>query len=231
MSKIISTTEGHRQRLKARFAGTNGAGVADYELLELALTYAIPRRDVKPLAKALLAKFGSLSAVLTALPEDLHQVQGLGAGSIVFLQVVQQLSIRMKREGLTDKPMLADRLTLLDYLYTRFATSVQEECVVLYLNPQLKLLSEDTLFVGTQTALAASPREILKKALAHNAAGLILAHNHPQGAPQPSRADEEFTQQLHHAAHALGLVLHDHLIIGAEAHYSFKAAGKLSYSC
>jgi DNA repair protein RadC len=223
----MSDAQGHRQRLKARFAGTNGAGVADYELLELALTYAIPRRDVKPLAKVLLAKFGSLSAVLTALPEDLQQVQGLGPSSVMLVQVLQQLAMRMKRAGLTDKPVLADRLTLLDYLYTRFACQTREECVGLFLNAQLKLLAEETLFTGTQTAMAVSPREILKKALALNATGLILAHNHPSGAPQPSRADEDFTTQLHHAAHALGLVLHDHLIIGAEAHYSFKAAGKL----
>ncbi len=200
MPKVVLSNDGHRSRLKARFAATGGAGLADYELMELALTFAIPRRDVKPLAKALLARFGSLSGVLTALPEELQHVKGLGPSSVALLQVVQQLAIRMKREGLTDKPLLADRLTLLDYLYARFGQSQQEECVVLFLNAQLKLLAEETLFVGTYTTMAASPREILKKALAHNAAGLIMAHNHPQGAPQPSLEDELFTKNLLQAA-------------------------------
>lgn len=224
---MTQPNDGHRQRLKERFSATSGAGVADYELLELALTFAIPRRDVKPLAKALLARFGNLGGVLTAAPEDLNQVKGLGPASIMLLQVLQQLAVRMKRATLTGQPVLADRLTLLDYLYTRFANTTREECVVLFLNNQLKLLAEETLFTGTQHQVAASPREVLKKALAHNASGLILSHNHPQGAPQPSPADELFTQQLQQAATALGLTLHDHLIIGAEAHYSFKGSGKL----
>ncbi len=221
------SNDGHRQRLKARFAGTGGAGVADYELLELALTFAIPRRDVKPLAKQLLARFGSLAGVLSAPVEDLANVAGLGPSSIMLLQVLQQLAVRMKRASLQGKPLLADRLTLLDYLYTRFATSTREECVVLYLNAQLVLLAEITLFTGSQTQLAASPRDIIKQALTHHASGLVLAHNHPQGSPQPSVQDVQFTAQLQQAAAALDLTLHDHLIIGAEAHYSFKGAGKL----
>ncbi|MCA3243790.1 MAG: DNA repair protein RadC [Alphaproteobacteria bacterium] len=219
--------DGHRQRLKDRFSATGGAGVADYELLELTLTFAIPRRDVKPLAKALLARFGSLAGVLTAPPEDLASMPGLGPASVLLVQLVQQLTVRMKRAGLQGQPVLADRLTLLDYLYTRFASSTREEGVVLFLNAQLTLLAEETLFTGTQRQVAASPREIIKKALVHNASGLIFSHNHPHGAPQPSAADEAFTQQLQQAASALGLTLHDHLIIGADAHYSFKGAGKL----
>jgi DNA repair protein RadC len=219
--------DGHRQRLKARFSATGGAGVADYELLELALTFAIPRRDVKPLAKALLLKFGTLGGVLTAAPEDLQALPGLGAGSVLLIQVLQQLTIRIKRANLQGQPVLADRLTLLDYLYTRFANTMREECVVLFLNAQLTLLAEETLFTGTLQNVAVSPREVLKKALAHNASGLIISHNHPQGAPQPSPADDHFTEQLQQAATALGLTLHDHLIIGTEAHYSYKAAGKI----
>lgn len=219
--------DGHRQRLKERFQATKGVGIADYELLELALTFAIPRRDVKPLAKSLLTRFGSLEGVLTTAPEDLYQVKGLGANSVVLIQLLQQLTVRMKRAHLSEEPILADRLTLLDYLYARFAQSTREECVVLFLNHQLRLLAEETLFTGTQHHVLMSPREILKKALAHNASGIILSHNHPQGAPLPSLADEQLTQQLRQAATALGITLHDHLIIGVDAHYSFKGSGKL----
>jgi DNA repair protein RadC len=223
----MSETEGHRARLKSRFLGTNGAGVADYELLELALTFAIPRRDVKPLAKSLLQTFGSLGGVLTAPVEELQAISGLGPHSVVLLQVCQQLALRVRRSSLNAQPLLDNRLALLDYLYTRFASSAREEVVALYLNAQLKLLTEETLFTGTLESVSASPREVLKRALAHNAAGLILAHNHPHGAPTPSAADVQFTSQLAQAAAALGVTLHDHLIIGTEAHYSFKGAGQL----
>lgn len=219
--------DGHRQRLKQRFHNTHGSGVADYELLELALTYAIPRKDVKPLAKHLLEKFGSLSQVLTATPEDLAQVNGLGPSSVVFIQVIQQLSIRTRREKLHNKPILASRLELLDYLYTLFQPKAREEFHVLYLNANLQLITDETLFTGTLTETTASPREILKRALSHNAAGVVVAHNHPSGTPTPSPADVHFTQALQQAASALGVEIHDHLIIGQESHYSFRANGKL----
>jgi DNA repair protein RadC len=221
------SNDGHRARLKERFLGTAGAGVADYELLELALTFAIPRRDVKPLAKALLAKFGTLNSVLTAPVEELHAVHGLGPASVVLLQVCQQLALRVRRAGLGDKPLLDNRLTLLDYLYTRYASSPREEVHGLFLNNQLRLVAEETLFTGTLNEVSISPRDILKRTLAHNAAGLILAHNHPAGAPTPSPADDALTAQLAEAAKALGVTLHDHIIVGAEAHYSYKGAGKL----
>ncbi|NBX85680.1 MAG: DNA repair protein RadC, partial [Proteobacteria bacterium] len=178
--------EGHRQRLKHRFQNTNGSGVADYELLELALTFAIPRRDVKPLAKHLLEKFGSLSQVLTAPPEDLAQINGLGPSSVIFIQVIQQLAVRTRREKLQGKPLLASRLELLDYLYTLFQSKPREEFHVLYLNTQLQLITDETLFTGTLTETVAAPREILKRALSHNAAGMVVAHNHPSGTPTPS---------------------------------------------
>jgi DNA repair protein RadC len=223
----MSNAEGHRARLKARFLETGGAGVADYELLELALTFAIPRRDVKPIAKQLLKTCGSLQGVLNASPAELKKIEGMGEHSIALVQVLRQLALRVGKAQLAAKPVLDNRLVLLDYLYTRFASSVREEVVVLYLNSQLHLLAEETLFMGTLENVSASPREVLKRALEHNAAGLILAHNHPNGAPKPSQADIHFTTQLQKAALALGLELHDHLIIGAEAHYSFKAAGQL----
>lgn len=218
---------GHRERLRERFIGTAGAGVADYELLELALTFAIPRRDVKPLAKALLARFDNLNGVLTAPPESLMQVKGLGPASVVFVQVVQQLALRVRREKLAGSPVFANRLELMDYLYTRFAALGHEEVHVLYVDSKLNLLKDEMIFAGTLSEVTVSPREVLKRALELNAAGVIVAHNHPSGTPAPSPEDIVFTAQLLQAAEALGVTVHDHVIVGAEAHYSFKAAGQL----
>lgn len=219
--------EGHRERLKARFVGTCGAGVADYELLELALTFAIPRRDVKPLAKELLRVFGTLGGVLTATPEQLAAVKGLGPASVIFVQTVQQLALRVRKEKVTGQPVLASRLELLDYLYTKFAQCTREEFHVLYLDAKMKLVADEVLFTGTLTEIAVSPRDLLKRALELNCAGVIVAHNHPSGSPEPSGPDLAFTGQLMAAAAALGITLHDHVIVGTEAHYSFSASGKI----
>lgn len=218
---------GHRERLRARFVGTGGAGVADYELLELALTFAIPRRDVKPLAKDLLKQFGSLGGVLTATPEQLAAVKGLGPASVVFVQVVQQLALRVRREKVVGQPILASRLELMDYLYTKFASVGREEFCVLYLDAKMKLVADEVLFAGTLHEVSASPREVLKRALELNASGIVVAHNHPSGSPEPSSADFLFTEQLVMACAAMGVELHDHVVVGVEAHYSFKGHGKL----
>lgn len=222
-----SLNDGHRERLRARFVGTGGAGVADYELLELALTFAIPRKDVKPIAKELLRQFKSLSGVLVATPEQLGAVKGLGPSSVAFVQVVQQLAVRVRREKIVGQPVLASRLELLDYLYTKFAGFTREEFHVLYLDAKMKLVADEVLFTGTLHEVAVSPRDVLKRALELNASGLVVAHNHPSGAPEPSAADVLFTSQLMQACAAMGVELHDHVVIGAEAHYSFRASGKL----
>lgn len=219
--------DGHRERLKQRFLQGLGTGLADYELLELALTYAIPRRDVKPLAKALITRFKTLGGVLAASPQELAQINGLGPSSVSFLKLVGALTQRVGKTRLSEKPVFANRLVLLDYLYALFADKPREEFHVLYLDAQLKLLADETLFSGTLTQTAAAPRDIIKRALEHNAAGVVVAHNHPSGTPTPSGADLSFTANLAGLCLAMGLTLHDHLIIGAEQHYSFKGAGDL----
>lgn len=224
---MTTPNDGHRARLKERFAGTLGAGVADYELLELALMFAIPRKDVKPLAKDLLRVFGSLSGVLTATPEQLGAVKGLGPSSVVFVQVVQQLAVRVRREKLVGQPVLASRLELLDYLYTKFAGCTREEFHVLYMDAKMKLVADEVLFTGTLHEVAVSPRDILKRALELNASGLVVAHNHPSGSPEPSAADERFTANMVQACAAMGVAMMDHVIIGTEAHYSFRAVGTI----
>lgn len=218
---------GHRQRLKERFLAGQGTGLADYELLELTLSFAIPRKDLKPLAKDLITRFGSLHGVLTAPPEALTATPGLGPHTVSLLTLIAALARRTARQKLADQPLLSSRLDLLDYLYTLFAGKDREELHVLFLTSKLQLIADETLFTGTLAFTAANPREVLKKALAHNAAGVIVAHNHPSGVPTPSGPDLTFTTQLMQACTAMGLTLHDHLIIGQDQHFSFKGAGHL----
>jgi DNA repair protein RadC len=219
----VSTT-GHRARLKEKFTAGQGAGLADYELLELLLTFAIPRKDVKPLAKSLLAQFGSLDALLSAPAEALTRQDGVGESTAVLLKLAHTLALRVGKSKAAAAPTLASRLEVLDYLYTLFAGKTREEMHVLWLDAQLKLITDATLFTGTLGATTAAPREIVKRALELNAAGLIVAHNHPSGAPKPSADDIAFTQALASLCPPLGLVLHDHIIVGQGVHYSFKAA-------
>lgn len=223
----MNDATGHRQRLKTRFMDGLGAGLADYELLELLLAYAIPRKDVKPLAKALLAEFASLEGVLAATPERLTQISGMGESSTALLKLAHTLNLRTRRAKAEDKPLLANRVALMDYLYSRFAGKTREELHVLYVDAKLRLITDETLFTGTLTHTAAAPRDIIRRALEHNAAGLIIAHNHPSGAPTPSEADRAFTAELCAACHPLNLTLHDHLIVGLRQHFSFRGAGEL----
>ncbi|MCP5404807.1 MAG: DNA repair protein RadC [Pseudomonadaceae bacterium] len=218
---------GHRDRLKTRFTEGGGTGLADYELLELALTYAIPRKDVKPIAKELLKRFESLSGVLTAPAEELARIGGMGPHSATFLTLIHQMALRTQRRSLAEKPVFTNRVLLMDYLYTLFAGKTREELHVLYVDAKLALIKDETVFKGTLTATSASPRDIIKRALELNAAGLIITHNHPSGTPTPSDADHTFTTQLANLCPAMELALHDHLIIGADRHYSFKGAGEL----
>ncbi|MBI1308937.1 MAG: DNA repair protein RadC [Proteobacteria bacterium] len=223
----MTNTSGHRGRLKARFLEGRGAGLADYELLELALTFAIPRKDVKPIAKALLARFGSLSAVLSASAEQLRAVGGVGEASSVLFGVIAQLALRVRREKVAKVAVLDNRLALMDYLYTLFAGKVREEFHVLFLDSKLQLLADETMFTGTLSEASVGPREIVKRALELNAAGLVVAHNHPSGVPTPSTEDDIFTRTLAVACEAVGMALHDHVIVGVESHFSFKGAGRV----
>jgi DNA repair protein RadC len=222
-----NNSSGHRQRLKQRFAAGQGVGLHDYELLELLLTFAIPRKDVKPLAKALLERFGGLSGVLQAEAAELASQPGLGASTATLVTLIGALSRRVTRAAMHQQPLLDNRLALLDYLYTLFAGKGREEVHVLYLDGRHKLLRDETLFAGTLASAAAAPREILKRALELKAHGLVVAHNHPSGTPKPSADDRAFTAALLEAATLLEVTLHDHLIIGDDAHYSFKGAGLL----
>ncbi|PIZ32138.1 MAG: hypothetical protein COY40_00075 [Alphaproteobacteria bacterium CG_4_10_14_0_8_um_filter_53_9] len=225
---VTSLSEGHRSRLRARFLEGLGVGMADYEVLELALTLAIPRKDVKPLAKDLMTRFGSLKNVLVADVQALKAVGGVGDAVVVQLKLALALAQRISLQALkNDEICLDNRLALMDYLFARYADVAREEFVALFVDAKMKLLAAETLFTGSLTGSVAAPREILKRALAHNAAGLIVAHNHPSGVAEPSGEDHLFTRQLEEACENLGIILHDHVIVGGESYYSFTQGVKV----
>jgi DNA repair protein RadC len=216
---------GHRKRLRARFRQAGAQGLAEYELLELVLFRALPRRDVKPIAKKLLEKFGSFAEVISAPPPRLAEVSGLGEEAITDLKIVQAAANELLRGGLREKPVLSSWSAVLDYCRTAMAYAEREELRVLYLDKRNQLIADERQQVGTVDHTPVYPREVVKRALELSASALILVHNHPSGDPSPSRADVEMTQQIVEAARALGIALHDHIIVGRQGHASFKALG------
>jgi len=217
--------QGHRERLRERFCEAGAAALSDYELLELLLFAGIPRRDVKPLAKDLIAKFGSFADVLAASPEKLAEF--LGESAIVQLKIVEAAALRLSRTRLLGKPALSSWSALLDYCSAAMARSETEEFRVLFLDRKNVLIADEVLSEGTVDHAPVYPREIIKRALALNASALILAHNHPSGDPTPSRADIEMTREIVEAARALRIAVHDHIVIGRGGTASFKALGLL----
>jgi DNA repair protein RadC len=216
---------GHRKRLRERFRHAGAQGLAEYELLELVLFRALPRRDVKPIAKALLAKFGSFAEVISAPPTRLAEVAGLGEEAITDLKIIHAAANELLRGGLRQKPVLSSWSAVLDYCRTAMAYADKEELRVLYLDKRNQLIADERQQVGTVDHTPVYPREVVKRALEVSATAMILVHNHPSGDPSPSRADVEMTKQIVEAARALGISLHDHIIVGRQGHTSFKALG------
>ncbi|MDE2363047.1 MAG: DNA repair protein RadC [Hyphomicrobiales bacterium] len=213
---------GHRQRLRDRFMEAGDDALADYELLELILFRAIPRRDVKPLAKALVKKFGSLAETIGARPERLREVEGLSENAIVDFKVVHAASRRLGRQSLQNRPVMSSFKDVIDYCRSAMAYSDREEFRVLFLDKRNVILADEVLSTGTIDHTPVYPREIVKRALELSSTALILAHNHPSGDPTPSKADIRMTEDIVAAAQMMGIVVHDHLIIGRHGHASFK---------
>jgi DNA repair protein RadC len=214
---------GHRERLRARFLDAGPSALSDYELIELALFAAIPRRDVKPLAKALLAKFGSFADTIAAPRERLAEM--LSDPAIVQLKLVESAALRLSRTRIIGRPALSSWSALLDYCHSAMARSETEEFRVLFLDRKNLLIADEVQSQGTVDHAPVYPREIVKRALSLNASALILVHNHPSGDPEPSRADISMTREIVAAAQALKIQVHDHLVIGRAGHASFKALG------
>ena len=216
---------GHRARLRKRLLDGGSEALADHELIEYLLMTAIPRKDMKPLAKALLKRFGGLAGVLNAEPAALAQENGMGAASTAALKIVALATRRLARTGLQEQPVLASWQVLIDYLTIDMAHLRHERVRVLYLDTKNRLILDDQLSDGTLDEAAIHPREVVKKALDLGASPLILVHNHPSGSPEPSRADVQITNKIAEAGRLLGITVHDHVIIGKEGHVSLKAKG------
>jgi DNA repair protein RadC len=213
---------GHRRRLRERFRQAGADALADYELLELVLFSAQPRGDAKPLAKDLLAKFGSFAEVLSAPVTRLREVKGLGEESITEFKLVLAAAGRLTRGEVRRRTVLSSWSGVLDYCRTTMAFADKEQFRILFLDKRNQLIADEVQQVGTVDHTPVYPREVVKRALELSATAVILVHNHPSGDPTPSRADIQMTQAIIDVARPLGIAVHDHLIVGREGHASFK---------
>ena len=213
---------GHRERLRDRFRDAGAEAVSDYELLELVLFRAIPRRDVKSLAKALIASFGSFPEVIAAPATRLAEVKGLGASAITELKIIHAAASRLARGQVRKRPVLSSWSNVIDYCRTTMAFAEKEQFRVLFLDKRNQLIVDEVQQTGTVDHTPVYPREVVKRALELSATALILVHNHPSGDPTPSNADIEMTRTIVDVAKPLGIAVHDHIIVGRDGHASLK---------
>ena len=216
---------GHRERLRRRFLEGGADPLPDYELLELLLMLAIPRADVKPLAKALIAEFGGFAGVISADPLRLMEVNGVKENTATALKVVQAAAQRLAQRQVQGRSVLSSWQALLDYCQASMAHRETEAFRILFLDRKNTLIADEVQGEGTVDHTPVYPREVVKRALELNASALILVHNHPSGDPTPSRDDVEMTRRVAEAAKTIGIVVHDHVVIGRRGHYSFKSHG------
>jgi len=212
---------GHRKRLRERFGKSGIEGMHDYEVLELLLTYAIPRIDVKPMAKDLIKRFGSLSGVLDAGRKELEDVAKIGPISSTLLRLVKEVCGLYLAEKMKEKDVLSSPQAVLDFARMKLAGLPHEAFMVIFLNAKNKVLESKVIQEGTVDRTAIYPRRIVEEALAHHAAGIIFVHNHPSGDSQPSPEDKQLTRSLMEAARTIDLRVLDHIIVGKEGYFSF----------
>ncbi|MBT4889144.1 MAG: DNA repair protein RadC [Rhodospirillales bacterium] len=227
MSEKANDTAGHRKRLRERFLKGGGAALADYELLEMVLFQAQARRDMKPLAKALLKRFGSFGNVISADPVELAEIDGAGESVIAALKTIQVAAQRLVHDEVMDKPILSNWQRLMDYCRVNMARNKIESFRVLYLNNLNELIADEEQQRGTVDHTPVYPREVVKRGLELHATALIMVHNHPSGDPRPSKADIEMTKEVRDTAEKLGISLHDHIIVSKSGNTSFKDLGIL----
>ncbi|RVT97961.1 JAB domain-containing protein [Rhodovarius crocodyli] len=219
--------DGHRARMRQRLLTAGPTALLDHEMLEMVLFLALPRRDTKPIARALLARFGDYPAVIAAPPESLREVEGMGDAAIAALKLVQGAALRLSTAEVKQMQVLNNWQRLMDHLTAVLAREPIEQFRVLFLDSKNRLIADEAQARGTVNHTPVYPREVVKRALELNATALILVHNHPSGDPTPSRADIEMTEEVRHAAEALGIVLHDHVIVGKGVTLSFRREGLL----
>jgi DNA repair protein RadC len=216
---------GHRDRLRKRFREGGAEALPDYELMELILFRAIPRRDVKPLAKEILARCGSFAEAVAANPEHLMEIDGVTDAVVTELKIVQAAALRTSQSEIKKRPVLAAMSTVLSYLRSAMAFEDREQFRILFLDRRNQLIADEVQGRGTVDHTPVYTREVVKRALELSASAIILAHNHPSGDPSPSKADIEMTRQIAEVASKLGVTVHDHIILGRDGHHSLKAAG------
>lgn len=215
----------HRARLRERFLLGGAAAMQDYELLELILFRAVPRQDMKPLARRLIEVFGDFNRVISAPPARLEQVPGVGPAVITELKIVEASAQRLARARVLNRPVLSGWQAVLDYCHTTMAHAETEQFHVLFLDRKNNLIADEKQGQGTVDHVPVYPREIMRRALELNASALILVHNHPSGDPTPSEADITMTHQIARAAESLSITLHDHIVIGKSRETSFRSEG------
>ena len=218
---------GHRHRLRDRFLAGGETALSDYELLELILFAAKPRGDVKPLAKDLLKTFGDFAKTIRAPESDLLKIKGMGPAAISALKVIECASEKLLRTEVMERPVLSSWKQLTDYCQLTMGHLSIEQLRILYLDRQNKLIRDEVLQQGTIDHTPVYPREVIKKALDVGASAIIIVHNHPSGDPTPSRADMVVTQEIQDAGEKLGVLVHDHIVVGHGCFVSFRAKGFL----
>ena len=213
---------GHRQRLREKFEACDQDAFLDYELLELILTYSIPRRDVKPIAKELLNRFHSFPGVMDARPDDLAQVPGLGRNSVTLLKLIRGANVRYLARTLESLPLLDSPQLFADYARMRLGDKSNEVTLVFYLNTQNRLIRCDTHGTGSVDSVNIYPSEVARNALLCGAQSIVVCHNHPGGSAAPSRDDDAVTFDIRNALSPLGIVLLDHVVVSRFGYYSYR---------
>jgi DNA repair protein RadC len=216
---------GHRERLRRRFREAGPDALPDYELLEMILFRAVPRHDTKPLAKAVLARFGSFAEALNAPEELLREVPGLGEAAITEIKLVRAAALRLMRGEVLERPVLASWSQVLDYCRASMGFEAKEQFRILFLDKRNQIIADEVQQKGTVDHTPVYVREVVKRALELSATAIVLVHNHPSGDPTPSRADIEMTKQIVASAKNLGIVVHEHIIVGRQGHASFRGLG------
>lgn len=227
MSDAVTDGTGHRSRLRQRLIEQGADTLLDHEVIEALLALAIPRIDTKPLAKTLIHEFGGVAGLLTADADALMRVKGMGERSVAAIKIVQAAALRLLQDEVRSQPVLASWQALLDYLRADMAHKTTERVRVLHLNSKNMLVRDEIMSEGSIDQAAVHPREVVRRAIELGSAAIILVHNHPSGDPAPSRADIQLTRDIADAGKRLGILVHDHIVIGAQGHSSMRALGLL----